>query len=90
MVREQIRKGEYWDFGFKYWGNIHVCEMSEVPEGTSSHYVIKAIHPQVREVLENVAKNWRDYVNNMGAPNLGGKSIIIAAYENEKRKLMDT
>lgn len=83
-VREQIRRGEYWDFGFKYWGNIHVCDLSEVPVETTSHYVIKANVPGVREVMEKIAKNWKNYVNNMGAPNLGGKSILVKLYEENK------
>ena len=83
-VREQIRSREYWDFGFKYWGNIHVCELSEVPVKTTSHYVIKANVPGVREVMERIAKDWKSLVNNMGAPNLGGKSILVSLYEKYK------
>lgn len=87
-VREQIRKGEYWEFGFKYWGDIHVCELSEVPVETTSHYVIRSNVEGVREVMEEIAKNWKKYVNNMGAPNLGGKSILVSLYEQVKESVI--
>jgi len=89
-VREQIAKQEYWDFGFKYWGNIHVCEFSEVPVNTTSHYLIKSNQPYVREIMEMIAKDWKKYVNNMGAPNLGGKSILISLYEKVKNEYLDS
>ena len=39
----------------------------------------------VRDILEKI--DWSKYVTNMGAPNVGGKSIIIKAYTDMKKKL---
>lgn len=77
-VREQLRKKEYWEFGLKYWGKIHVCNIEDIPVNTTTHYVFAPKKPYVRTVLENI--DWSKYVTNMGAPNVGGKSIIIRAY----------
>lgn len=84
QVRNQIANQEYWDFGFKYWGNIHICEFNEVPVKTTSHYLIKSNQPYVREIMQIIAKDWKKYVNNMGAPNLGGKSILVSLYQKVK------
>ncbi len=84
-VRKQIKKREYWDFAIKYWGNIHVCELDEVDPETTTHYLIKTDNKFVRNVFENI--NWKDYVSNMGAPNMGGKSTLIKAYVETKQKL---
>ena len=84
-VRKQIKKREYWDFAIKYWGNIHVCELDEVDPETTTHYLIKTENKFVRNVFENI--NWKDYVSNMGAPNMGGKSTLIKAYVETKQKL---
>lgn len=88
LIREQIRNNEYWEFALKYWGNIHVCDMSEVPSTTTTHYLFKAHKPYVRYVFENV--NWKKYVSNMGAPNVGGKSLVVKAYKETKQELKIT
>lgn len=84
-VREQIRNKEYWDFALKYWGNIKVCDFDEVPYDTTTHYLFKSHKPYVREVLESI--NWASYVTNMGAPNVGGKSLVVKAYIDKKKEL---
>ena len=84
-VREQLKNNEYWEFALKYWGNIHICEMSEVPVNTTTHYLFKSNKPYVREILEAI--NWSDYVTNMGAPNVGGKSLLVRAYMDKKEEL---
>lgn len=84
-VRKQLRNREYWDFAIKYWGKIHVCEIDEVDPETTTHYLIKTDKKYVREIFENVV--WSDYVNNMGAPNMGGKSLLVRAYKDTKIRL---
>jgi hypothetical protein len=84
-VRNQISKSEYWEFGLKYWGKIEICEMPSVPVNTTTHYVFKSHKPYVREIFESIC--WNNYVTNMGAPNVGGKSIIIKAYTERKKEL---
>ena len=84
-VRDQLDKKIYWEFGLKYWGKIKVCEIDEVPTDTTTHYVFKSHKPYVREIFESI--NWDRYVTNMGAPNVGGKSIIIKAYIDRKKEL---
>lgn len=84
-VREQIRNQEYWEFGLKYWGKIGVCDYSEVPPDTTTHYLFKSKKPYVREVFESI--NWSKYVSNMGAPNVGGKSLVIKAYIERKEEM---
>ena len=85
IVREQLKNKEYWQFGLKYWGKIGICEMEDIPVETTTHYLFNAHKPYVREILEKI--NWSDYVTNMGAPNVGGKSIIIKAYTDMKKKM---
>jgi hypothetical protein len=87
IVREQLKNKEYWQFGLKYWGKIGICEMEDIPVETTTHYLFNAHKPYVREILEKI--NWSDYVTNMGAPNVGGKSIIIKAYTEMKRRYMN-
>jgi hypothetical protein len=87
IVREQLKNKEYWQFGLKYWGKIGICEMEDIPVETTTHYLFNAHKPYVREILEKI--NWGDYVTNMGAPNVGGKSIIIKAYTEMKRRYMN-
>ena len=77
-ARKQLAEREYWEFGLKYWGKIGICEIEDIPIETTTHYLIHPHKPYVREVFEII--DWRKYVTNMGAPNLGGKSIIIKAY----------
>lgn len=84
-VREQIRKRQYWEFALKYWGNIHVCNIEDVPVETTTHYLFKSKKPYVRSILEQI--NWKDYVSNMGAPNVGGKSLVVKAYTDKKKEL---
>jgi len=84
-VRNQISNNTYWEFGLKYWGKIQVCEMSSVPADTTTHYVFKSHKPYVREIIETI--DWKRYVTNMGAPNVGGKSIIVKAYVDKKKEL---
>ena len=85
LVREQIKNQEYWEFGLKYWGQIRVCEYSEIAPETTTHYLFKSKKPYVREIFEQI--EWSRYVSNMGAPNVGGKSLVIKAYTEKKREL---
>jgi hypothetical protein len=84
-VREQIKNQEYWEFGLKYWGQIRVCEFNEVSQDTTTHYLFKSKKPYVRDIFEQI--DWSQYVSNMGAPNVGGKSLVVKAYEDKKREL---
>ncbi len=84
-VRKQIKKREYWDFALKYWGKIGVCEMDSVDPETTTHYVFKTSKPYVRKVFESI--DWSNYVTNMGAPNVGGKSVVVQAYSETKARL---
>ena len=78
-ARRKLAEGEYWKFGLKYWGDIRVCEIKDIPIETTTHYLIHPYKPYVREVFEKI--DWTKYVTNMGAPNVGGKSIIVKAYK---------
>lgn len=84
-VREQLRNKEYWDFALKYWGKIGVCEIKDVPVNTTTHYLFKPNKTYVRAIFENI--DWSKYVTNMGAPNVGGKSLIVKAYFDKKQEL---
>jgi len=84
-VREQIKNQEYWEFALKYWGQIRISEYNEVSADTTTHYLFKANKPYVREVFENV--DWSKYVSNMGAPNVGGKSLVVKAYTETKLRM---
>jgi len=84
QVREQLIKKEYWEFGLKYWGKIQVCNMEDIPVDTTTHFLFVAKKPYVRELLEQI--DWSKYISNMGAPNIGGKSNLIKAYEDKKRE----
>lgn len=84
-IREQIKNQEYWDFALKYWGQIRVCEFSDVPPETTTHYLIKSNKDYVRSIFEQI--DWKNYVSNMGAPNVGGKSLLIKAYTDKKKEL---
>ena len=86
IVREQLKNKEYWDFGMRYWGNISVCDIDDVPVDTTTHYLFKAHKPYVRDILERI--DWTPYITNMGAPNIGGKSIIVKAYEVELQEII--
>jgi len=85
QVREQLIKKEYWEFGLKYWGKIQVCNIEDVPTDTTTHFLFVAKKPYVRELLEQI--EWSKYVSNMGAPNIGGKSILVKAYSDIKKEL---
>lgn len=84
-VREQIKNQEYWDFALKYWGNIHICEFKDVSPDTTTHYLFKANKNYVRSIFESI--DWKKYVSNMGAPNVGGKSLVVKAYMDKKKEL---
>jgi hypothetical protein len=84
-VREQIKNQEYWEFGLKYWGQIRVCNFNEISPDTTTHYLFKSKKPYVRNIFEQI--DWSQYVSNMGAPNVGGKSLIVKAYEDKKQEL---
>lgn len=84
-VREQIKNKEYWDFGLKYWGKINICNIDDVPENTTTHFIFSSHKPYVREIFSQI--DWSKYITNMGAPNIGGKSIIIQAYDDKKKEL---
>ena len=82
VVREQIKNREYWDFALKYWGKIGVCDLNTVPAETTTHYLFKARKDYVRSIFEQI--DWSKYVSNMGAPNVGGKSLVVKAYNDKK------
>jgi hypothetical protein len=84
-IREQIKNQEYWEFALKYWGQIRVCNFNEVSSSTTTHYLFKSRKPYVRDIFEQI--NWSKYVSNMGAPNVGGKSLVVKAYVDKKREL---
>jgi hypothetical protein len=84
-VREQIRNQEYWEFALKYWGNIHICNLDEVSPETTTHYLFRSHKNYVRSIFEKI--DWKKYVSNMGAPNVGGKSLVVKAYEDKKKEL---
>ena len=83
-ARRKLKNKEYWEFGLKYWGNIGVCEIDDIPIDTTTHYLIHPYKNYVREIFENI--DWSKYVTNMGASNVGGKSIIIKAYTDYLEK----
>ena len=84
-VREQIKNKEYWDFALKYWGKIAVCDFDTVDPKTTTHYLFKARKDYVRDIFEQI--DWRKYVSNMGAANVGGKSLVVKAYNDKKSDL---
>ncbi len=84
-VREQIKNQEYWEFALKYWGQIKVCDFNEVSPDTTTHYLFKSKKEYVRSIFEQI--DWSKYVSNMGAPNVGGKSLVVKAYTDKKREL---
>ena len=84
-VREQIKKKEYWDFALKYWGKIGVCDFDTVDPKTTTHYLFKARKDYVRDIFEQI--DWSKYVSNMGAPKVGGKSLVVRAYNDKKYDL---
>ena len=87
-VREQIRNQEYWDFALKYWGKIHICDLKDVSPETTTHYLFKSNKNYVRNIFEQI--DWKSYVTNMGAPNVGGKSLVVKAYLDKKTELKIT
>jgi hypothetical protein len=42
----------------------------------------------VTNIFEQI--DWSKYVSNMGAPNVGGKSLVIKAYTEKKQELQIT
>lgn len=84
-VREQIKNQEYWEFALKYWGKIRVCDFNEVSPDTTTHYLFKSKKDYVRSIFEKI--DWSKYVSNMGAPNVGGKSLVVKAYTDKKKEL---
>lgn len=84
-VREQIKNQEYWEFALKYWGQIRVCDFNEVSPDTTTHYLFKPKKDYVRSIFEQI--DWSKYVSNMGAPNVGGKSLVVKAYTDKKKEL---
>ena len=80
-VREQIKNKEYWDFALKYWGKIAVCDFHTVDPKTTTHYLFKANKDYVRDIFEQI--DWSKYVSNMGAANVGGKSLVVKAYNDK-------
>jgi len=85
LVRQQLRNREYWDFGIKYWGKIEVCNLEDIPYETTTHFLISSKKSYVRHVFESVS--WDSFIYNMGAPNVGGKSVLIKIYDETKQKL---
>ena len=84
-ARDKLRNKQYWEFGLKYWGKISVCDIDDIPINTTTHYLIKSNKPFVRKIFENI--NWKNYITNMGAPNMGGKSLLVKAYEETKKSI---
>ena len=39
----------------------------------------------MRSIFEQI--DWSKYVSNMGAPNVGGKSLVVKAYDDKKYEL---
>ena len=85
QVREQLKNREYWDFALKYWGKIGICEIDQVSPNTTTHYLFKPKKTYVRSIFEQI--DWSKYVTNMGAPNVGGKSLVVKAYCDKKAEL---
>ena len=83
-ARRKLKEKVYWKFGLKYWGKIEVHEIDNIPIETTTHYLIHPHKDHVRGVFENI--DWAKYVTNMGAPNVGGKSIIVRAYTDYVKK----
>ena len=81
----KLKNAVYWEFGIKYWGNIKIDEVPDIKHDTTTHFLIKCNTPDCRNVFENII--WSDYVYNMGAPNIGGKSVLVNAYIETKNKL---
>ena len=52
---------------------------------TTTHYLIHPFKDYVRDVFEKI--DWSKYVTNMGAPNVGGKSIVVKAYMEKLKEL---
>lgn len=84
-VLEQLKQKKYWKFGLKYWGKIGLCELKDIPLNTTTHFLIAPKKKYVRKILEQIV--WSKYVHNMGAPNIGGKSILVKAYEEMKQEM---
>lgn len=82
---EKLKNREYWEFGIKYWGKIGVNELEDIPLNTTTHYLIKPNKDYVRHIFESVC--WDDFIYNMGAPNVGGKSTLVSAYIETKEKM---
>ena len=59
--------------------------MDAVTPETTTHYLFKSNKNYVRTIFEQI--EWKDYVSNMGAPNVGGKSLVVKAYSETKNKL---
>ena len=76
-ARYKLENKIYWDFGLKYWGKIGICNINDIAVDTTTHYLIKSNKPFVRDIFEKI--NWTDYITNMGAPNMGGKSLLVKA-----------
>ena len=79
---KKLKNKEYWEFGIKYWGNIKIDEIDKIPLNTTTHFLIKTNKPYTRTVFENIV--WSNFIYNMGAPNIGGKSVLINAYQTTK------
>jgi predicted RNA methylase len=84
-ARKKLKNKEYWKFGLKYWGKIEVHEIQDIPVNTTTHYLIHPFKDYVRDVFEKI--DWSKYVTNMGAPNVGGKSIVVKAYMEKLKEL---
>lgn len=84
-ARQKLEDKVYWEFGLKYWGKIGVCDIDTIPSNTTTHFLFAPKKPYVRDIFEKI--DWTKYVSNMGAPNVGGKSIVIQAYIETKKEL---
>jgi hypothetical protein len=85
QAMEQLSNGTYWEFGLKYWGKIGIQEIKDIPKNTTTHFLFHCHKPYVRKIIEQI--DWTPYILNMGAPNIGGKSILIQAYDDKKKEL---
>ena len=64
-------------------GKIAVCDFDTVDPKTTDNYLFKARKDYVRDRLfEQI--DWSKYVSNMGAANVGGKSLVVKAYNDKK------
>ena len=60
----------------------YLPDVFAVDPKTTTHYLFKARKDYVRDIFEQI--DWSKYVSNMGAANVGGKSLVVKAYKDKK------